>query len=297
MRFGPPDDFIAPPLADVSHIKNKLLDIAYHNQSPAQVLDLYLPNEADAPVPVIVYIHGGGFALGNKRDGHISRLLDCLQRGYALAAVEYRLSGEAVFPAAVTDCRSAIRFLRANADKYGLDKTRFATLGGSAGGNLSAMMCAAADSPLFDDPTFPHGGEDCRVQAGVDWFGPTDFLVMDEQAKANGFSLCDHSEPYSAESCYLGGALPGIDPQLAAKANPISYVDGSIPPMLIEHGDSDRLVPPAQSQLLYDAIVRAAGEGRASLHYLVGADHEDAQFESPENMKLVWDFLDGHLKG
>ena len=119
-------------------------------------------------------------------------LLQFRKLGWTIAAVEYRLSGEAPFPAAVHDVKSAVRFLKHNAEKYGLDKDRFAAMGGSAGGNLSAMLAVSADHPELDDPDCPYNRESCAVAAAVDWFGPVDFAKMDEQARANGFSFTDH---------------------------------------------------------------------------------------------------------
>lgn len=295
MKFGPPEGFTPPPLTDVSGIKNKHLDVPYATASKSQVLDLFLPAEGEGPFPTLLYIHGGGFALGDKRDGHLKKLLECLDRGWALAAIEYRLSGEALFPAAVQDCRSATRYLRANAEKYHLDPTRFAAMGGSAGGNLSAMLAAAAKAADLDDPACPHNALSCAVCAAVDWFGPTDFTVMDQQARENGFSFCDHDMPHSAESCYLGKPLPECDQAQVQRANPIHYLDSDMAPILIEHGSNDHLVPPAQSLLLYDAILQKLGAGYADYHVLDGADHEDDMFESDENMARVWAFLKKYL--
>ena len=136
-------------MADLSWVKRMALDIPYGSDSPAQRLDLFWPEAGEGPFPTLVYVHGGGFAFGDKRDGNLEGYLKCLRRGWALAAVEYRLSGEALFPAAVLDCRSAVRFLKANAEQYRLDPARFASIGGSAGGNLAAMLGMNVPNGVF----------------------------------------------------------------------------------------------------------------------------------------------------
>lgn len=270
--------FGAPPLVDVSHIRRSWLDVAYDSRSDAQKLDVFLPEEGEGPFPLLIHIHGGGFALGDKRDGHIKKLLDCLDKGWAFATINYRLSAEAVFPAAVEDCKKALAFLRENAANYQIDPARMATIGGSAGGNLSAMMA-------MTEP----------VVCAVDWFGPTDFAVMDRQARTNGFSFPNHDEAFSAESAYLGMPLPEAEAALIQKANPMHYISESMKPLLIEHGSVDKLVPPEQSKILYEAICEKLGPDRARYFVIGGADHEDRLFESDENMALVWAFLEKYL--
>ena len=110
-------------------IERKYLDVPYCGESPFQILDLYYPNEGKKPYPVIVHLHGGAFANGNQRETHLEPILRGLERGYVVASVQYRRSGEALFPAQVWDAKAAIRFLRANAERYELDPARFASWG------------------------------------------------------------------------------------------------------------------------------------------------------------------------
>ena len=280
-----------PPLADVSNVNHKFLDLAYGTESPNQKLDLYLPEEGTGPYPVVIYIHGGGFAMGNKRDEHMLCLLQFRKLGWAVAAVEYRLSKEAAFPAAVYDVKSAVRFLRANAEKYHLDEKRFAAMGGSAGGNLSAMLAVSSGCRELDDPKCRYADQSCRVAAAVDWFGPVDFKAMDAQAKENGFSFTDHNEARSPESQYLGTPIADCDPSAAAKAGPYPYINPDMAPILIEHGSKDRFVPPMQSEELFHAVVAKAGSDKAEFHVLAEADHGDPMFEEDYNMQTVRVFL------
>lgn len=294
---GPPPEGWTPPAADISWVKRKSLDVPYDTASEAQKLDLYYPDAGEGPFPALIHIHGGGFAFGDKRDSHMNAYLDGIRRGYVVGSVEYRLSGEAIFPAAVLDVRQAIRFLRKHAAHYRIDPKRIAVIGGSAGGNLVALLAMNIENGAFyGEAAAQTFDTDPFVQAAIDQFGPTDFKPMDAQARANGVSIADHDRPDSAESMYIGTPLPEADAGLCQKANPASYISRRMCPLLIEHGRRDRLVPFAQSEGLYHAIVEKLGEGAALFRPLDTADHEDPQFTEPENMAVVWAFLEQHLK-
>jgi len=282
------------PRADVSHIRRKWLDIAYANTSQAQKLDLYLPEEGDGPFPVIVHIHGGGFAIGDKRDIHLLPLLRGLQRGYAVASVNYRLSGEAIFPAGLQDVKAAIRWLRANSDQHQLDGDRIVAWGGSSGGNLAAMVCLTPDVAELEDLSLGNAEIPCNVQAAVDWFGPTDFLKMDEQLVESGLGLADHSDADSPESRYLGAKITKI-PETVRRANPMTYVRAGMPPILIQHGRLDPLVPVQQSDIFAQRLAQIVAPDRFEFDILEEAVHGDPLFESEENLDRVFRFIDRHL--
>ncbi len=301
LRFDAPGGADGPPafeikLADISWVKRKFLDIPYASQSPAQRLDLYLPDEGDGPFSVVVHIHGGGFGMGDKRDDHMDTYLQGLKHGYAIASVEYRLSGEAIFPAAVLDCREAFRFLRRNAAQYSIDPSRICALGGSAGGNLAAMIGMNIPNGQFPGEEGQTFDGSCAVKACVDQFGPIDFRHMDEQARANGVSFADHDAPGSAESSYMGGALPELSDEWLAKADPTTYINKGMAPMLVEHGCMDKLVPFAQSVNFVNAIYQKLGQGRVEFVPLPNADHEDKEYSSDWNMSVLWSWLDKNLK-
>jgi acetyl esterase/lipase len=283
------------PDADISHVRRRWLDVPYAGISPTQRLDIYLPDEGDGLFPVVLYIHGGGFALGNKRFVHFQPFLRATERGYGVVSVDYRLSGEALFPAAVQDVKAAIRWVRAHAGEYRLDGARIAACGESAGGSLAAMVCASSKAALFDDPTLGNIEHSCEVQVGVDWFGPVDFLAMDGQAAANGYGVTDHGAPGSPESSYLGAPIAEI-PDRVRLANPVTYLDDTMAPILIQHGRQDRLVPFQQSVEFARAIEERLGPGRCELEILEGADHGDPAFAGEANLAKVFGFLDRHLK-
>jgi acetyl esterase/lipase len=290
------DKIIIPlPPADISHILRKWQDLPYADLSPAQKIDIYLPDEGQGPFPVILFIHGGGFALGDKRDIPVLTYLKGLERGYAVVSVNYRLSGEAVFPAGLQDIKAAIRWLRANCAQYLLDGSRIAVCGGSSGGNFAAMICLTANVATFDDFSLGNPEYPCSVQAAVDWFGPTDFSKIDEQLVASGFGPSDHNEPDSPESMYLGARLSDV-PLKVVIANPMTYIHKKMPPILIQHGRLDTMVPVQQSIMFVEKLEKYVSHDRFEFDILEGAGHGDPLFETEQNMERVFSFLDKYLK-
>ena len=289
-------DMEPPPPPDISFIRRKWLDLPYAALSPAQQLDIYLPNEGNGPFPVVFYVHGGGFAIGDKRDGMLAPSLVGLERGYAVVSVNYRMSCEAIFPAAVNDVKAALRWTKAHAADYCLDPRRIVAFGGSAGGHLAAMLGVSAGYPLFVEPAFGNTDQTDDVQAVIDWFGPTDFLAMDGQLAESCLWSLNHGSELSPESVYLGATITEV-PDLVAASNPITYVSGAMAPILIQHGTMDCLVPYQQSVEFARVIEERVGRERFELELLEGAGHGDPRFETPENMKRVFDFIDSHLGG
>jgi acetyl esterase/lipase len=226
-----------------------LRDLAYvAGGHERQKLDLYLP-AAGSRWPLVVAIHGGAFRMGSKEGEPAGAFV---ARGFAVAAINYRLSQHALFPAQIEDCKAAVRWLRANAARYGYDPERIASYGGSAGGHLAAMLGTTGDVKAFDVGANP--GVSSRVQAVVDFFGPTDFLQMD--AHRLPAAKMAHDAADSPEAQLVGGPIRD-NPDRVARANPITYVTRDDPPFFIVHGDADLLVPHHQSELLETALRRA----------------------------------------
>jgi acetyl esterase/lipase len=294
-KFDRAGEVFQIPDADVSHVRRKWLDLPYAGISPAQKLDIYLPAEGDGPFPVVLHIHGGAFAIGDKRDIHLMPFLQGLERGYAVANLNYRLSGEAIFPAGLQDVKAAIRWLRANRELYHLDGDRIAACGGSSGGNYAAMICLTANVTELEDLNLGNPEMPCHVQAAVDWFGPTDFLKMDEQLAASGLGPGDHSEADSPESRYLGAKITEI-PEKVRLANPMTYVHADMPPILIQHGRLDLQVPVQQSICFVQELEKRGSHDRFEFDILENAGHGDPLFESEDNMRRVFRFLDRYLK-
>jgi acetyl esterase/lipase len=240
-------------------------------------LDLYLPEKTDKPLPLIIWIHGGAWMAGSKDAP--SPALRFVKAGYAVAQVGYRLSQEAKFPAQIHDCKAAVRWLRANADKYNLDPNKFVAWGASAGGHLVALLGVTGGNAELEG-TVNDLKQSSRVQAVIDWFGPTDFLHIGEPE-----SDLKHNAPDSPESKLIGGpVLENKDK--AAKASPITYVSKDAPPFLIMHGDKDRTVPFDQSERLYHALKKAGVD--ATFVPMKGAGHG---FGGPDAMSHLQAFL------
>jgi acetyl esterase/lipase len=257
-------------------------DLAYiTNGHPRQRLDLYLPNQP-GKLPLIIVIHGGAFRGGDKGQQNVAQFLNA---GYAAASLNYRLSGDAIFPAAVEDCKAAVRWLRANAARFDLDPDRFGAWGSSAGGNLVAMLGTTGQTKEFD--VGANLDVSSGVQAVVDFFGPTDFLQMDAHRLPNGQV---HDDAQSPESLYIGGAIQEHKAQVA-KATPITFITAKTPPFFIAHGDKDPLVPHHQSELL-EAALKKAGVP-VEFHTVKGAGHG---FRDATVNKQMIDFLERHLK-
>jgi len=258
-------------------------DVAYVSGGhPRQKLDLYLP-PASGPLPLVVFIHGGAFKMGDKAD---RPPLELVAAGYAVAAINYRLSQHALFPAQIEDCKAAVRWLRAHAPEYGLDSDRFAAYGPSAGGHLAAMLGTSGHVSAFD--VGEHLDVASRVQAVIDFFGPTDFLQMDAHRLPDGML---HDPPDSPESLLVGGAIQER-PERVARANPVTYVTADAPPFLIVHGDRDPLVPHHQSVLLAEALIRAGAF--VSFYTVKGGGH--GRFDDPRVPQLVTAFLRENLR-
>jgi acetyl esterase/lipase len=261
-------------------------DIVY-SQSGMK-LDIYKPAEITGLLPVIVYIHGGGWMMGDK-EGKTGRKppTEIVEEGYILVSIDYRLSHEATFPAQIHDCKAAIRWLRAHAEEYSIDPERIGARGGSAGGHLAALLGTSAGiCDLEGDGGNPQYSS--AVQAVCDFFGPTDLIRMSE--------MKGELNKESPESKVIGGPLLE-NADKVAQANPITHITTDSPPFLIVHGANDAVVPPDQSQILYDALVKADVE--TELHIIPEAGHgfEGASSEQTDEInRMVVDFFNRHLK-
>jgi acetyl esterase/lipase len=289
--------FVHPP-ANVEHIKRKYLDLPYAYLSSAEKLDVYLPDEGEGPYPVILSIYGGAFMGGDKSDGQVVPMLEGLKRGFAVVALNYRLSWEARFPALVQDVKAAVRWIRANAAKYPFDKGKIAAWGRSAGGYLASILGTTDCVKDLEDLSLGNPDQPCDVQAVVDWFGPTDFLTMDELLTEGGLppeAGMEHNGVNSPESLLLGAQITKI-PERVKAANPETYITPAAPPFFIQHGTKDATVPVQHSIGLAAKLGQIIGEDKVILELIDGADHEDPRFETPENVQKVFAFLDRTLR-
>lgn len=261
------------------------LDIPYAGtQNPRQRLDVYLPKQRkqDQSLPVVVFIHGGGWRNGDKRGGY-QKIAPLVESGeYIGVSVGYRLSGEAIWPAQIHDCKAAIRWLRGNAKKYNLDPEKIGVTGTSAGGHLVAMLGTSGDVEDLEGKLGDHLKESSRVQCVLDQYGPTELLAM------GGW----HDKANSPESQLVGGAIQ--DKKKAARnASPISYVSKDDPPFLFLHGTKDPAVPFNQSERLHAALQKV---GAKSIFVPVeGGSH--GGFPREQVAERMRQFFDKHLRG
>ncbi len=244
---------------------------------PSQKLDLYLP-KAGRKLPLIIFIHGGAFFMGDKRQW-ITYELGCLAQGYALASINYRLSGEAVFPAQIEDSKAAVRWLRAHAAIYRLDPDHFAAWGASAGGLLAAMLGTTGKIRDFD--VGENLAYSSKVEAVADFFGPIDLNRLRPVSMEAG----------SVESRLIGCTIRD-HPEKARRASPITYVTADCPPFLIVHGDADPIVPYTQSVELAAALKQAGVP--VTFYTVKGAKH--GGFQDPEVPRLTSAFFAKYLK-
>lgn len=250
-------------------------DIAYvaGTKLRSQKLDLYVPSNVAAPIPVIVWIHGGSWSGGDKSQCPAEHFLP---PGYAVASINYRLSGEAPFPAQMDDCAAAIAWLQAHGKDYGIDSSRIGLWGVSAGAHLASLVATRAQSA-------PQS-----VRAVCAWSGPSDLISIKEQLNPDQKSYWEPRQHQSPIAQLMGG---DISPTRLRNASPTSFVSANAPPFFLVHGDADEVVPVAQSEELYDALRKHSVD--ASLFIAKGQGHYLMQ---PECLIRTLRFFDAHLK-
>jgi acetyl esterase/lipase len=263
------------------------LDVTYCTPDGIpQKMNVFYPKQlSDKPMPIAVYVHGGGWTSGDKGSGAGSvDMQELLARGYIVASLDYRLAPQHKWPSQITDVKCAIRHLRAHAAMYDLDPKRIGVWGGSAGGHLVAMLGTTDTSAGFDVGEYLD--QSSRVQVVVDLFGPADLPAM---LGGRAFIV--------AQTVF--GATSRDDPVLV-QASPVTYITPDDPPFLILHGDQDTVVPLEQSQILYDKL--KAGGVSAMLVIVKNAGHgftPSGGAISPSRAELtkrIADFFDRYLK-
>lgn len=262
------------------------VDVAYGTQSAAQRLDILYPDDPAAPArPLIVHIHGGGWYAGGKGgESTLAMMKAFAAAGYVAASIDYRLSDEAPFPAAIEDGRLAVRWLRSQAARYHVDPGHIGVVGASAGGHLSAILAVTGGTSEFAG----NGGLEAvssAVQAAVPVCGP-----MDLQKPLSLKLGLDNDE---AVIRFLGGT-PAQKPEEARRASPASYIRPGLPPMFLIHGSEDRRVELVQSTD-FAAAVEAAGSP-CEVAVVEGGGHGMGIARTPEMAGRIITFFDGHLK-
>ena len=256
----------------------------YNNDTlKKHLLDIYLPPNKNGKIPLVIFVHGGGW-LSNDKYGDMGYMrktvAEIVTSGFALASIDYRFSTQAVFPAQIQDCNRAVSFLYDNADKYGFDKNRFAVIGFSAGGHLASLMGLSKNNKVKDF-FMPGTIQSFSFKAVVDFYGPSDLILFP-----------GNNDIKSPESILIG-ATPLARPDLAKAASPVTYADKNDPPFLIIHGEKDELVSPKQSQLLRSWLSLAGVPNE--LIIVKDAPHFGVMFDTDDIRNKVINFFKKRL--
>ncbi len=274
------------------------VDLAYADLSDANRLDLYLPDNATPPYPLIIWVHGGAWQVGDKSRAPAAILT---ARGYAVASINYRLSGEASFPAQIHDVKAAVRWLRANAETYQLDVENIGAWGASAGGHLVSLLGTSGGVEALEDLSMGNAEFSSEVQAVVNWYGASilyrgDFargdlplreIPSDLRQALNAFLGCDLTLPVDTPE---GSACQTV----GETASPIIYIDENDPPFLIQHGTDDPISAVEQSEIFYVALSDAGVD--VTLNLFEGAGHGGREFLNRDNLRIIADFFRDNLR-
>jgi len=251
------------------------------------LLDIYLPPNAGSANPLVIWVHGGAW---NHNDKYAdmsymkNTIKSIVEKGYALASIDYRQSSTAIFPAQIQDCIQAVEFLNSNASKYKLDKNKFVLMGFSAGGHLASLMALSNNNnvtefyPALKKPSF-------KIKAVLDFYGPSDFLLF--------FSNLDPTKVDNPIAQLLG-ASPLTRPDISKLASPVTYVDKNDPPFFIVHGEKDPDVATAQAYLLKSYLDLAGVKNELTI--VKDAPHYGVMFDADEIRVKLLNFLSEQLK-
>jgi len=262
-------------------------NIPYANDTlKKHLLDIYVPSTGQSTYPVVVWIHGGAWMSNDKYAdmGYMKNTLkEFIEKGYAVASIDYRWSTMAVFPAQVQDCSQALEFLYQNADKYKLDKNRIALIGFSAGGHLANLVGLSNNNYVKDfyaDGKKPH----FKIKVVLDFYGPADFLTLKSH---------DSKDPHNPITLLLGGMVSDNEAK-AKNASPITYIDKNDPPFLIVQGEKDESVNPDQAILLSEKL-KAVGV-KNDLIIVPNAPHYGLMFDAENIREKIFEYLGEYLK-
>ncbi|BDR16602.1 alpha/beta hydrolase [Vibrio sp. STUT-A11] len=247
------------------------------------------------PLPAVLFVTGGGF-MDAPKTKFIGQRVDMARAGYVVASIDYRVVPMVTFPGMLEDVKSAVRYMRANAQKFGIDPKRIAIMGESAGGYLAAIAATTNGMDEFDKGANLDQSSD--VQAAIDLYGLSDLTRVaadydKERQKKHESEAIPEAMLVNGVPFMEGGAIKS-DLKKAAYANPLTHISDKTPPFLLMHGDKDPVVSPSQTAILHEALI---DKGVDSTRYVVkGADHAGFLWYQPEIMETIIAFLDENLK-
>lgn len=261
------------------------------SNNPRQTLDLYIPDDITQKAPLIIFIHGGGWHSGGT-ENVLTWCDTLLANNFIVAAINYRFSQDSIFPAQIYDCKAAVRWLKANADLYSIDTSKIGLIGVSAGTHLASLIGLSSDVPLLEDLSQGNSNFKSRINAVVDFYGPSNLLEMSDYSGSECPSPRNYDEEGSVVTQLLG-CIAADCPEKALFASPISYVDSDDPPFLIYHGTSDCVVPNNQSIKLYSKLLENNVD--AHLNIIEGVAHGDSIFYNSNSKIEVLNFFNEKL--
>jgi acetyl esterase/lipase len=268
-------------------------NIAYAGQSETQIMDIYLPDGVKESCPVIVWLHPGGFTMGDKE--MIQPLVaGILRRGFATVSVNYRLAGEARYPAQIFDSKAAVRWIRSAAGKYNFNPNKIIAWGVSAGSTLAALLGTTENIKELEDLSMGNPNQSSKVNAVVSWYGPMSFSTLSEQRIKLG------QKPYQVEEAsgefqMMGGSISSF-PEKYRSVSAQTYISAKCPPFYVQHGTSDDVIPYLQSVEFARALESVIGKSQVKLKLIENAGHFDRIHSSPENISEALDFIEEQLK-
>jgi len=265
------------------------------NGNTKQMLDIYIPAGITTAAKTVVHIHGGAFMMGSKGVSEQPSFQNLYNNGYVCVDINYRLSSDSIWPSQVYDCKAAIRYLKANADLYHIDTCKIGVIGESAGGYLVSMLGTSAQVPQLEGLHLGNTHVTSRVHAVVDLFGPINFLTMDAEAAALGFTINTNS-PTSPESRLMGAAVQTI-PELVTLANPTTYITPDDAAFFISAGSADQNIPYTQGQNFCSALIPVVGSQNASFELIAGAGHGGSVWHNTTQDAKYLAFFNAALTG
>lgn len=277
---------LTPTYSDVDYVGNG---------NTKQMLDLYIPAGVTTPTGLIIHIHGGAFMMGSKGVAEQPSFVTFYNNGYICADINYRLSGDTLWPAQIHDCKAAVRFLKTHAEEYHIDTCKIGVIGESAGGNLAAMLGTTGGRADLEGLHLGSVHASSRVQAVVDLFGPVNFLTMDAEALALGFVINTNSAN-SPESRLMGAPVQTI-PELVTRANPTTYITVDDAAFFVSAGDVDHNIPYTQGQNFAASLVSVIGSPRASFELMAGQGHGGDFWHNTAQDAKYLNFYNTYLDG
>lgn len=232
-------------------------------------------------LPVIFWFSGGGW-MDSNHNIHLPNLVELAKRGYIIVGVEYRDSNKINFPGQLQDAKAAIRYIKTNANKFGINPNKIIAMGESAGGHLASMLGVTNGLKKFDIGNYLD--IDSNINLAIPWYGVVNPLAAKTDSTTTDFDFVYRN---------LLGAEPEISPDLNAAANPITYINKDTVPFLILHGTNDAVVPLSNSEDLYNALQNQ--NISVDLYAINGAQHMDELFLQPEIMTIIDKFIKNNI--